>query len=616
MSLVANNNTGFVDPRTAAELLLAPARPKALKLARFGSLKLNIGGVAALPGQISKAADVTGALRHQFGSLIALKSVTQSLSLSLNSTLSNFDTQLKAIEAGRPALNPLVPEPTGGVPSAGAFLGFSSLKPGQPISPNVISLLRDRKLQLQGLSGRLAGVFTGSGFKGVSIEENFSRTPYPLTGDIDLPSIPRLAQGGSAAAADNILKSKRRFALTGVHIGAGKPSFWSRLLSLTAIKAIPSLNSVVNQVFRDRKNGGSWSEPASPYAAQFPYNKVQQTESGHVIEFDDTPGAERVHIYHRSGSFIEMHPDGTVIYKNMKDGYDLTMGDKFVKVSGAAHISVDGNATVHTKGNLDVQCDGEFNVHAKKDFNVYASNINLRAKKTFKADGVRMDLRYINLPTSLIPVPMGGGFAPRVNIAAIKADFPKSNIDKVLKTMSKNPLDPKTANLAIALNPDPVAVPPENPLSNPGVYLKKTLAAQTYRARFFDTPEETDDYEQYSAHISLQSTLGDTINDPRQLGGRLASLTRFVDNKQTATVNYLNFDDFKGTFEYADDYALGGTSFRLRDLVDIALYPDIVPPLKGLPANTVTATSTTTVTNPETGETVEIPVTTTAPVEQ
>ena len=38
------------------------------------------------------------------------------------------------------------------------------------------------------------------------------------------------------------------------------------------------------------------------------FNKVFETESGHVQEFDDTPGQERIHTYHRSGTFHEVDP--------------------------------------------------------------------------------------------------------------------------------------------------------------------------------------------------------------------------------------------------------------------------------------------------------------------
>ena len=52
----------------------------------------------------------------------------------------------------------------------------------------------------------------------------------------------------------------------------------------------------------------------------YPNNKVTQTPSGHVIEIDDTPDAERIHIYHKSGTFIEMQPNGDVVTQH-KNGF-------------------------------------------------------------------------------------------------------------------------------------------------------------------------------------------------------------------------------------------------------------------------------------------------------
>ena len=52
-----------------------------------------------------------------------------------------------------------------------------------------------------------------------------------------------------------------------------------------------------------------WTTMSNPYNARYPFNRVNQTESGHVIEIDDTPNGERINIQHMSGSFIEMHPD-------------------------------------------------------------------------------------------------------------------------------------------------------------------------------------------------------------------------------------------------------------------------------------------------------------------
>ena len=46
-------------------------------------------------------------------------------------------------------------------------------------------------------------------------------------------------------------------------------------------------------------DGSTWDQSPIPYNAQYPFNHVMETESGHVLEFDDTPHSERIHIYHK-----------------------------------------------------------------------------------------------------------------------------------------------------------------------------------------------------------------------------------------------------------------------------------------------------------------------------
>jgi hypothetical protein len=110
--------------------------------------------------------------------------------------------------------------------------------------------------------------------------------------------------------------------------------------------------------------GGSFSEPPTKYNAKFPHNMVMETKSGHVFELDDTPGAERIHIYHRSGTFLEMHPDGDVVLKSNKKSYHLSMSDFNIYVAGDCNITAEKNIHMKTKGNfcLEVGGDADFNV--------------------------------------------------------------------------------------------------------------------------------------------------------------------------------------------------------------------------------------------------------------
>ena len=110
--------------------------------------------------------------------------------------------------------------------------------------------------------------------------------------------------------------------------------------------------------------GGSFSEPPTKYNAKFPHNMVMETKSGHVFELDDTPGSERVHIYHRTGTFIEMHPDGDVVVKSNKTSYHLSMGDFNIYVAGNCNVTAEKSIHMKTKGNfcLEVGGDANFNV--------------------------------------------------------------------------------------------------------------------------------------------------------------------------------------------------------------------------------------------------------------
>lgn len=568
--------SGFNDTRTLAELLLAPKRPLSRSVPSLSGLKVSLGGLP-LPGVITDAAQLAGPVRNNLAAALKAKQALVALSTSVNKVLAGFDTQRRLLTSGNfVPLDPLVAVATKGVPTVASFFSFSSLKPGQPIPAAFTAIIDQRKQQLQQLAKSLSAVFKGTPFSaGVTVTENTSPVPYPVPEDVDLPDTPRLAQGGKAAQADPIIKDKRRFAVQGNVIGAGVPSFWSRLLSAAHISAVPTLNTTVGQIFKDRKKAGTWSEPVTPYAAQHPYNKVQQTESGHAIELDDTPGAERVHVFHRAGSFIEFHPDGSVVYKNMKHSYMVTLADSHVKVGGSCHVAIDGNSTLYVKGNVDMQTDGDFNVQAKGDFNVYAANVNLRAKTKFKADGTIIDLRYMTLPFGIMPVSYGLapiGFTPKINMTAIAADtgfLPSFPIPSANALLAVAPTTAITQML-----PD---VPPANPLSNFSVYTKTAPEAVAYRAKFFDTPEEVQDAELYAGHASLQSALGDVSPTARQLGGSLSTLdTGIVEPVNKVSVNYLNFEDYRGTYSYANTFALGGTSFTLADVADLALHPDVV----------------------------------------
>lgn len=116
--------------------------------------------------------------------------------------------------------------------------------------------------------------------------------------------------------------------------------------------------------------GTSWSQPDPSYAAVPPYNDVKQTESGHVLEFDDTPDAERIHLAHRKGTFLEIRPDGTQVTRIVADNYEIISGDNFVSIQGTCNITVNGDVNMSVGGDTNVQIGGNLNAKVDGDANI------------------------------------------------------------------------------------------------------------------------------------------------------------------------------------------------------------------------------------------------------
>lgn len=123
-------------------------------------------------------------------------------------------------------------------------------------------------------------------------------------------------------------------------------------------------------------------EPASSFAARYPYNKVKRTQSGHVIEIDDTPNAERIHVYHKSGTYIEISQDGKCVTKVQSNNYTIVAKDDQIYVEGNQGQEIKGNLTIKVNGNIDISCQGTLNIKSQGDANMESSgNINLKAPK-------------------------------------------------------------------------------------------------------------------------------------------------------------------------------------------------------------------------------------------
>ena len=102
----------------------------------------------------------------------------------------------------------------------------------------------------------------------------------------------------------------------------------------------------------------TWAEPTSANAATYPNNHVMETESGHVKEYDDTSGKERIHEYHKAGTFYEIDSEGNKVTRIVGDNYQIVAGSEYVNVKGTVHLTIDSNCNTYIKGNWNIQVDG------------------------------------------------------------------------------------------------------------------------------------------------------------------------------------------------------------------------------------------------------------------
>ena len=133
---------------------------------------------------------------------------------------------------------------------------------------------------------------------------------YPDPRYLKEPTTPRLARGRESTAKNYQTKSGQFRPIDG-------PLYSKDVSRISSVR---------------RAKDGRFDEPSLDFAARYPYNHVQQSESGHLLEIDDTPKHERLHWFHRSGSYTEMQPSGDIVIKSVGDRYNLTSHNEFQAV--------------------------------------------------------------------------------------------------------------------------------------------------------------------------------------------------------------------------------------------------------------------------------------------
>ena len=218
-----------------------------------------------------------------------------------------------------------------------------------------------------------------------------------------------------------------------------------------------------------KANGkGTWDQSKTPYAAEYPYNNVWQSESGHIFEFDDTPKSERVHLYHRSGTFLEIDHNGTQVNKVVGDGYLVYERDGYIHVAGNCDVYIEGAKTVRVDNALDLEVHGTTTINIHNDANI---NVAGDAKMSVGGDyrvkvagdySVKVDGNYSVNVARDYRVNVAGGFS----VDAKRIDLNSGKAGKVvdLKTIKKSePVEASSTPLTVRTRGEKASTKYESP---------------------------------------------------------------------------------------------------------------------------------------------------------
>ena len=207
--------------------------------------------------------------------------------------------------------------------------------------------------------------------------------PYPLKGDektlrpaLKEPDVSMLARGQKAEEHDSV---KRRRLLRTIDVpiarkptmGATEPlpveeaqKLWTEPLP----RGVEAQGKKIGT--REEEVGEDEYITKDVYAYQsgmYPYNHVFESEAGHIIEIDDTPGGERLYRQHMTGTMEEIHPDGKKVVAVIGDNYEIIAGKSNVVIKGDCNVTIEGTKREYIRGDYVLHVDGDYTENIGKN---------------------------------------------------------------------------------------------------------------------------------------------------------------------------------------------------------------------------------------------------------
>jgi GH24 family phage-related lysozyme (muramidase) len=298
--------------------------------------------------------------------------------------------------------------------------------------------------------------------------------------------------------------------------------------------------------------GGSWDQSHIPYNTQYPFNHVYESESGHVMEFDDTKNSERIHIYHKSGTFTEIDANGTQVNRIVGDGYEIYERHGFIHINGNANVTIDGANNVKVGGVLNLDVVGATNVNIYNNLNLNVSgdmNVAVSGAYKVKADTITFESTDTLDMSANETVLQTGAFGVNAGSFTTTTDINLGGVGPANRTGLFAPGIPGI--------PEPIS------FSELHVITRGAEAALQY-----ETPEDGDpsDYLDYQVEQGL--ILEEDINSGTEEKSESIPKNNVKPVDSSCDVIF-GMDDFPSSLQLSTNFTLGAlTSNGTRKLVD------------------------------------------------
>jgi len=156
--------------------------------------------------------------------------------------------------------------------------------------------------------------------------------------------------------------------------------------SYTKKKELRDAHDIVPTANGAHDNNWAFPNIDSVIAPQYPKNHViayekadDAKEDSHIVEFDVTPGKERISTIHRTGTYHEITPTGDETTTIVGNEFKIVVKDQNVNVIGNCNLTVDANCSTYIKGNWNIQVDGNVVTNVGGS---YEENIGSTLKQT------------------------------------------------------------------------------------------------------------------------------------------------------------------------------------------------------------------------------------------